>query len=64
MLFFVSEYVSTVLQETAELLERKMKPFFESGVTPDWAENTQDEETLKGHFNYPVHYNKMTMNKN
>ena len=30
------------------MLENKIKPFFEFGVTPEWAENPKDKGTLKG----------------
>ena len=43
-----SDYVLIVLKETREMLENKIKPFFESGVTPEWAENPRDAEILKG----------------
>ena len=48
VLLNVSDYTSMVLRETTELLERKIKSFFESGVTPDWAENPEDSAALSG----------------
>ena len=44
----VSDYVLIVLKETRDMLKNKIKPFFESGITPEWAENPEDAETLKG----------------
>ena len=43
-----SDYVLIVLKETREMLENKIKPFLQSGVTPEWAENPRDTEILKG----------------
>ena len=42
------ECVSQVLQERRELLENKIKTFFDAGVTPEWAADPEDAEALKG----------------